>query len=88
MGAKANQIKGICIWLAINQHKIRLDMAITMVFPLANQGVVMKPFRQRRIRGQQGDNFDQIVIQRLAVTAFLFSLVVVFEGAGSINRPH
>ena len=33
--ADADKLQGLWIWLAINQHEIWLDMAVSMVTPIA-----------------------------------------------------
>lgn len=66
MRAKAHKFEGFGIWLAINQHEIRPEVAISMVCPFPRQLVVNISERQRFIRKQQIDDFRQQRIEPFA----------------------
>ena len=52
MGTKTNKLQYFIVWLPVNQHQGKLDMAITVVFPLVGQRMVAVTFQQRQICGQ------------------------------------
>ncbi|RFP05041.1 hypothetical protein BFX83_07590 [Komagataeibacter xylinus] len=60
MGAQSHQDQAIGLNEAIDQHQIRLHMAVPIVLPVACQGMVAMPYFQCRIDHQKLDNSPQI----------------------------
>jgi hypothetical protein len=60
--AEANELQHGVIWLAINQHQIRLDVAISVVFPVACQRVVAVLLSQWLIIRQNHEDRDEITL--------------------------
>jgi hypothetical protein len=52
MGTKPDKLEGPGIRLAVNQDEVGPDMAITMIVPLAAEGMVKIAVRQRLVLGQ------------------------------------
>ena len=63
-------------------------MAITVVFPLPAQGMVVVPGLQRLIFRESNQDGCQDGIQRLSVPTLGFTLVISFELASAFNRAH
>ena len=49
MRAQANQTQRRFVWLLVDQHEIRFDVAITMISPLSNQRVIVVARFQRLV---------------------------------------
>ena len=54
MRAQSNELQCFRVGLAINQDKVRSDVAIAMVFPVAGQGMVTMFLGEREIVSQIG----------------------------------
>lgn len=70
MRPETDELQGIVVGLAVNQHQIGLDVAIAVVFPVANQRVIAVLFGQRLVIRQGGNNGDELACQRLTMGAF------------------
>ena len=55
MRAEANEFEDIGIEFAVDQDQVRADVQVTAVFQIANKWMVLKTYRQFRIRSQQID---------------------------------
>ena len=66
----------------------RPGMSVAVVFPFPGQGMVAIALRKGLVAGKHLHRFRQVVIEGLAVLAFLLTLVVALEGGGASNRPH
>lgn len=49
MRAETHELQLSVIWLTVNQHQIRPDMAIPVVFPATGQRMVKMPLGQRLV---------------------------------------
>lgn len=72
----------------VDQDKIRLDVTITMIFPLASECVIMVLFGQRSIIGQRSDDSDEVTLKGQPMWPFCLALQVALELARLLNRPH
>ena len=88
MTTQANELKSMFAWLTINEYKIGLNMTISMVFPLARQGMVAVFLRQKGICNQMLQDHPQFIGYVTMLRCGLDTLVVLLKGAGSLNRPH
>ena len=88
MRAETDELQYSVIRFAINQHQVRLDVAVPVILPIAVQRVVAVFLGQRLVVRQVGHDGDEITRQRLPMRAFGFALVVALELAGLFNRPH
>ena len=86
--SKAHELEGVVVRLSIDQHKIRPDVAVSMVGPVSRQRVIPKIQRQRRVGCKQSQYVDQQCVQKLTKLARFFPLVIALEPLGSLNRPH
>jgi hypothetical protein len=85
---QSHQAKRCSIWLLINQHQIRFDVAIPAIFPFTGQSMVTNPWLQHHVIGQVFDYGKQFIIQSESVLASSLALVVAFELARPVNLPH
>jgi hypothetical protein len=53
-----------------------------MIVPIAGQGVIEIPTRQRRVGGEPANHFHQQSVQLLPVPAGFFSFVVALTPSG------
>ncbi len=72
MRTKTYQIECILIRYPVDEHQIGFVMAIPVISPFSDQGMVMMARRQRLVVGEHGYDLQQIVIDCLSVPA-LFS---------------
>ena len=79
MRAQAHQLQHVCTQLPINQNKVRLNVAITMIVPLSRERVIAIFFGQRLVIRQSRDDGDEITLKGLSVRAFGFALQVSLE---------
>ena len=86
--AKPDELKVFVIGLAVDENKVRPDMAIAMVTPFACQCVIEIPAGQRRIRRQQIHHAHQQCIQLFAENPGFLPPVIAFETARIFNSPH
>ncbi len=89
MGSQSRQSKNIVVRLAVDQHEVRLEVAVPISIPDADQGMVLKFFRQFMIDQQicKDDLKQTINIARMAWLP-LDQLEVFLKGVGILNRPH
>jgi hypothetical protein len=59
MRAKAHKFEAVVIRLAVDENEIRPDVAVAVIAPFAGQLVIEIPARQRRVGGEQVDDFYQ-----------------------------
>jgi len=88
MRAETNELQHSLVRFSINQHQVGLDVTITVILPVAGQRVVVVPLGQRLVIRQRRDDGNEIACQRLPIRTFGLALVVAFELAGLLNRPH
>ena len=88
MRAEADKLERVSVWLAINQHEIRLHMAIAMVFPVTGQRVVAVARFEGSFGGQELYYHIEFIYDDLTMPALQFPLQVAFELTGRISRPH
>ena len=69
MRAETHELQLGVIWLAVNQHQIKPDMAIPVVFPATGQRMVKLPLGQRLVMRQGRDDDREIAEQRLRARA-------------------
>lgn len=82
MRAKPNELQCLSVWLSINQHQVGLDVAISMVVPVASQRMVAVPGLQGLIACEGLKNRPQVSVKRCAMQPSGFSLVVTSELPG------
>jgi hypothetical protein len=63
-------------------------MAVTVIFPVASQGVVAVSWLQGFISQQGRHNAVKVGLECAPVLAFSLALVVPFELTGVVSRPH
>jgi hypothetical protein len=88
MGTKTDQQETIAIGVTIDQHQVRLDVTVTVIFPLAGKRMVSIARGQGLVVGQEGENGWQIQVERSTVWPPAFSLEVLPESSGPVNLPH
>ena len=74
MRAQAHQLQHVCSQLPVNQNKVRLDVAVTMIFPLPCERVIAMFFSQWLVIRQCRDDGDEITLKGLSVRAFGLAL--------------
>ena len=79
MRAQAHQLQHVCSQLPVNQNKVGLDVAVTMIRPLPCERVVAMFFSQWLVTRQSRDDGDEIELKALSVRAFGFTLQVSLE---------
>ena len=84
MRTETHQVEGFRIRFAIDQHKVGSDVTVTMILPFPNQGMIVMTLRERLIGDEHGNHPDQVVIERLAMLALIFALVISLEDAGAL----
>jgi len=85
---QAHKLQQLSVWFSIDQHQIRLDVAIPVVFPIARERMVTVTWLQRQIDHQRRQDGCEISVERGAVLALFFTLVIALELAKMLNRPH
>ena len=88
MRAQAHQLQHVCSRLPVNQNKVGLDVAVTMIFPLPCERVIAIFFGHWLVIRQSRDDGDEITLKGLSVWAFRLALQVSLELARLLNRPH
>lgn len=88
MGAETYELQDGVVGFSVNQHQIRLYVAIPMVYPVARQGMVAVFRVQWLVGRQRPDNYNKIILKNFAVRSFGFPLQVALELAGLLNCPH
>ena len=88
MRAQPHQLKPPRIGVAVNQHQVGLDVAITVVFPFTGQCVVSVLFFKWQIIGQCLNDGDEFAGKGGAVNTFGFALEIPFELPGVFNSSH
>lgn len=63
MGAEPHQLQGIRIGPAIDQHQVRLDVAIAMIPPIAGQSVIAVSLREWLVGREQSDDCVQLLAE-------------------------
>jgi hypothetical protein len=76
---KSHELEGIGVGLAVNQNEVGLDVAISMVFPVAREGVVAIVLGQLKIPGKDFDDLREVGLQGSAVFSFGFALEVALK---------
>ncbi len=76
------------IGLLVNQNEVRFDVAVPMILPVASEGVVAVTRLQGLISQQCRQNSVKVGLEFGPVLAFGLSLVIPFELAGVVRRPH
>ena len=74
MRAQAHQLQHVCTQLPVNQNKVRLDVAVTMILPLPCERVIAMFFSQWLVVRQSRDDADEIKLKGLSVRALCLSL--------------
>src|SRR5437016_7462567 len=88
MRAEPDELQACFIWLPVNQDKVRSDVAIAVIVPLAAERAIEIPPGQRLVFRQQRDGCQQIGVKALAMPSRLLPLVVAPETASVFNSPH
>src|SRR5581483_2058515 len=86
--AKTHKLQGLVVGFAIDEHQIGSDVAVAAIVPGAAQWVIAKARRQGRILAKHLDDLTQQVIEPARGPTLLLTLVVAFEAARALNRPH
>ena len=73
MRAQAHQLQHVCSQPPVNQNKVRLYVAVTMIFPLSRERVIAIFFGQRLVIRQSRDDGDEITLKGLSVRALCLS---------------
>ena len=79
MRAQAHQLQHVCTLLPVNQNKVGLDVAVTMIFPVPCERVIATFFSQWLVIRQSRDDGDEITLKCLSVWAFRLALQVSLE---------
>ena len=88
MGTEPDEAQSVRIGFMVDQHQVRLHVAITVVLPVAGERMVAVSRFQRAIIGEGDEDRHQITVERWPVAAPGHTFVVAFELAGPLNRPH
>ena len=88
MRSDAHELQNIGTRLPVNQHQVRFDVAVPMVFPFTGQSMVTVLVGKWQIIGQRCNDVSEVNLQRLTVRALCLALEITFELAGWFNRPH
>lgn len=88
MRAEANELQRFCVRLPVNQHQIRLDVAITVILPIARERMVVMPICKQLIYCKSLYDRHQIGVERRPVLSLGCALVVPLELACAVNCPH
>ena len=88
MRTQAHELQHHITRFSVDQHKVKPDVTISMVFPFASQRMVAMLLGRRLVTGQGLHYLDEIVFQRYPILAFGFALVVTFEPIGVFNLSH
>ncbi len=72
----------------VDQHQIRFNVAVPMIFPIASEWMVMEMRFKWLIVSKAIHNRKQVIIQCGAVLTFGFPLVISLELTCPFNRPH
>lgn len=76
------------VGLAVDQNQVGAEVAVTMVCPLADKGMVTMAPGELEIRCQVRYNMCKIRINGAGKASLLFASVIPPEGPGPSNRPH
>jgi hypothetical protein len=66
MRAEAHEFQTVRVRLPVNQHQVRPDMAVAVIFPLASERMIDVALRKRRIDHQKFEGFPEQRVQFLA----------------------
>lgn len=88
MRAHANELQRFCVRLPVDQHQVRLDVAITVILPIARERMVVMPLRKWLICCKSLYDRHQIDVERRPVLSLGGAFIVPLELAGSVNSPH
>ena len=88
MRTQPHKSQNVGIGLLIDQNEVRLHMAVTVIFPVASQGVIAVTWLQRFINQQGRQHGVKVGLECAPVPAFGLALVIPFELAGVVRRPH
>ena len=77
----------IGIDLVVNQHEVRLDMAVAVVHPITGAPMVAAALRKRLVGHQQVEDVPQLGLDRLAILSLLLAFVIGLEGGAAVNLP-
>ena len=88
MGTDADEAQSVGIGFMVDQHQVRLHVAIPVICPVAGERMVAVSRFQRPIIGEGDQDRHQITIESRSVAAPGHTFVVAFELAGTLNRPH
>lgn len=69
MRAQAHQLQHVCSQLPVNQNKVGLDVAVTMILPLPCERVIAMFDSQWLVIRQSRDNGYEITLKCLSVWA-------------------
>ncbi len=88
MGAQTDQFQAPRIRQPVDQHQIRLDVAIAMVLPFPCRRVIVESLWKGRVIDQECNHGHEIGIEGEAVLTLALALIVHLESCGATNRPH
>lgn len=88
MRAEAQQFEAFSVRLAVNEDQIGADMAVAMIVPFANQGMIDVTRWQERVGRQNVDRLLEERVEFLAEGAGFLAPIIPLEAAGVFNRPH
>jgi hypothetical protein len=71
----------VTIRFTVNQNQVRADVAISVVLPFPNQGMIHTAIRQWFPVHQKGNDLSQKCVQLLAMLAGLFPSIIALETA-------
>ena len=80
--SETHQLQRFGIWLPVEQHEVRPDVAIPVILPVAAQRMIAISRGQRSIGCEQRDDRQQIAVERSFETDRLPRAVVAFEPDG------
>ena len=79
MRAQSHQLQHVCSQLPVNQNKVGLDVAVTMILPLPCERVIAILFGWWLVIRQSRDDADEITLKGLSMWAFGLALQVSIE---------
>ncbi|WP_425285514.1 hypothetical protein [Azotobacter beijerinckii] len=80
--AKAYELQPLGILLPVDQHQVRLDVAVALVFPVASQRMVTVSRLQRLVIRQKLHHRKKAFVEICPILAFAFALVGVSSENG------
>lgn len=88
MRSEPDELKRCVVGFAINQDQIRPQVAIAMIAPVSDQGVITIFQVQFPITDQSLEQCAQVRIERFGMATPLLALIIFLERCGTLNRPH